>query len=117
MKFEQIIRTALIWLPSLILCTFFIPNAIAKIMNSNQQGKIITNSTVLMIVGIILLIATVLFLINKTILIGTAILASYMTCIVFIHIYKEKPFEVVMLIVVATIFAAYLRKPELFYLN
>lgn len=79
------------------------------------MDKIITNSTVIIIVGIILLIATALFLYNKTIIIGTTLLASHITCIVFIHMYKGKPFEVVTLIVVSTVFAAYLRKPQLFH--
>ena len=37
-----------------------------------------------------------------------------MTFIVFIHMYKGKPHEVTILIVMATIFASYIRKPEIF---
>jgi hypothetical protein len=94
---------------------FFIPNAIEKIFQSNQMDKIVTNNVALITIGIILLIATVLFLLNKTIIWGTTILAFYMTFIVFIHLYKGKPFEVAILIVIAIIFAAYLRKPALFH--
>lgn len=115
MKIEKLIRTVLIWLPSIMISTVFIQNAMGKIFQSGQQDKIITSNTVIIIVGIILLVATALFLFDKTIIWGTTVLASYMTCISFIHMYKGKPFEVVVLIVMATIFAAYLRKPELFH--
>ena len=47
-------------------------------------------------------------------ILGASVLASYMICIVFIHMYKEKPFEVVVLIVVATIFATFLGRPDYF---
>lgn len=117
MKYEKIIRTALIWLPSIVISMIFIQNGIGKIFHSNQMDKIVTNNTVIITVGIILLIATALFLYNKTIIWGTTILSLYMTFIVFIHLYKGKPFEVVVLIVMCTIFAAYLRKPQLFYNN
>jgi len=115
MTTKKIFKTILIWLPSVIITVFFIPNALGKIFQSGQLDKVITNSTVIIIVGIILLIGTVLFLINKTIIWGTTILALYMTFIVFIHMYKGKPYEVVILIVMSTIFAAYLRKPEFFH--
>jgi chromate transport protein ChrA len=115
MKTEKIFKTILVWLPSVIITMFFIPNALEKIFQSNQLDKVITNSTVIIIVGIILLIGTVLFLINKTIIWGTTILVLYMTFIVFIHMYKGKPYEVVILIVMTTIFAAYIRKPQLFH--
>ncbi|PHS68093.1 MAG: hypothetical protein COB12_01370 [Flavobacterium sp.] len=105
----------MIWLPSVIITLFFIPNALNKIFHSNQMDKIVANSTVMIITGIFLLIASVLFLYNKTILIGTAFLALYMTLIVFIHMYKGKPYEVTILIIMATIFAAYIRKPQVFY--
>ncbi len=115
MKIEKLIRTGLIWLPSVIISTVFIQNALRKIFQSDQLDKVIANNTVIIIVGIILLLATALFMFNKTMIWGAAVLAFYMTCIVFIHMYKGKPFEVVGLIVIATIFAAYLRKPGLFH--
>ena len=115
MKIENVLKTVLIWLPSLIISVFFVPNALDKILHSDEQDKITSNSTLIIIVGVILLIATVLFLINKTLILGTTLLALYMTFIVFVHMYKGKPFEVVILIVMATIFAAYLRKPHLFH--
>lgn len=111
---NKILKTLLIWLPSVIITLFFIPNALDKILNSNQTDKIVANSTILIATGIFLLIATALFLYNKTILIGTTLLALYMTFIVFIHMYKGKPYEVTILIVMATIFASYIRKPKLF---
>ncbi|MBL4592602.1 MAG: hypothetical protein JKX68_02170 [Flavobacteriales bacterium] len=117
MKREKRIRKALIWLPSLVISTIFIQNGIGKIFHSDQMDKIVTNNTVIISVGIILLIATALFLYNKTIVLGTSILALYMTFIVFIHMYKGKPFEVVVLIVMCTIFAAYLRKPQFFHIK
>lgn len=115
MNIEKILKTVLIWLPSIVVSIFFIPNALEKIFQSDQINKVVTNSTILIIVGVILLIATVLFLFNKTIIWGTALLAIYMTGIVCIHIYKEKQFVVTILIVMSTIFAAYLRKPTLFH--
>jgi len=111
----KILRTLLTWLPSIILTLFFIPNALDKILNSNQADKIVANSTIMIVTGIFLLLSTALYLYNKTILIGTTLLALYMTFIVFIHMYKGKPYEVTILIVMATILAAYIRKPEMFY--
>lgn len=115
MRFEKIIKTILIWLPSVMISIIFIQNGLGKIFQTNEMDKIITNNTVIISVGIILLISTVLFLINKTIIWGTTMLALYMTFITFIHISKEKPFEVVALIVVGTIFSACIRQPKLFY--
>ena len=117
MKAEKIFSRILIAMPSLILTLFFIPNALDKILNSNQTEKIVTNSTIMIITGIFLLISTALFLFYKTVIIGTTFLVFYMTFIVFIHIYKGKPYEVAMLIVIATIFASYIRKPQLFCLK
>jgi len=114
MKMNKILKTLLIWLPSLIITLFFIPNALDKILNSNQTDKIVANSTIMIATGIFLLISTALFLYNRTTLIGTTLLALYMTFIVFIHMYKGKPHEVTILIVMATIFASYIRKPEIF---
>jgi hypothetical protein len=68
-----------------------------------------------MVTGIFLLVSTGMFLYKKTLLIGTSLLALYMTFIVFIHMYKGKPYEVAILIVMATIFASYIRKPQLFH--
>lgn len=70
---------------------------------------------VVAIVGIGLLIAVALFPVNKTLILGTMLLAFYMTLIVFILIYKGKPFEIAILIVMLTVFAAYLRKPGVFH--
>ena len=108
------LKTLLTWLPSLVITLFFIPNALDKILNSNQTDKIVANSSIMITTGIFLLISTILFLYNKTILIGATLLALYMTFIVFIHMYKGKPYEVTILIVMATIFAAYIRKPKYF---
>ena len=112
MNSKQILSKILIWFPSLVITLFFIPNAIDKILNPNQTGKVISNNTIMMSTGIFLLAATVLFLYHKTILIGTTLLALYMTLIVCIHMYKGKPYEVAILIVMATIFASYIRKPS-----
>lgn len=105
------------WLPSVVITLFYIPNALDKILNSNQTDKIVADNTIMIATGIFLLIATALFLYNKTLLIGTTFLALYMTLIVFIHMYKGKPYEVTLLIVMATIFASYIRKPQLFQQN
>lgn len=110
-----ILKTILTWLPSVIITAFFIPNAFEKIFLPDQLNKVITHNSIIITVGIILLIGTILFLINKTIIWGTTILALYMTFIVFIHMYKGKPYEVVILIVMSIIFAAYLRQPGFFH--
>jgi hypothetical protein len=115
MKTKKILSTLLTWLPSVIILLFFIPNALNKILHPNQPEKFITNSIVMVGTGIFLLIASTLFLYNKTIRIGATFLASYMTFVVCIHMYKGKPYEVAILIVMATIFAAYIRKPQLFH--
>lgn len=115
MKFDQIIKTILSHLPSWILCAFFVPNAWSKIVQADQQVKVITNPTVIMIVGLVLLIAVGLFLVNKTMIYGAAILSIYMSFVVFVHMYKGKAYEVTSLIVVGTIFAVFLRNPALFY--
>lgn len=93
----------------------FYTNALNKILHYNQTDKIVANSSVMIITGLFLLIATALFLYNKTILLGTSLLALYMIFIVLIHMYKGKPYEVTILIVMATIFDAYIRKPLLFH--
>jgi len=105
------------WLPSVIITLFYILNALDKILNSNQTDKIVANSSIMIATGIFLLVSTGMFLYNKTILLGTSLLAFYMTFIVFIHMYKGKPNEVAILIVMATIFASYIRKPQLFNLK
>ena len=112
---NKVLKVLLMWLPSVIITLFFIPNALDKILNSNQTDKIVANGTIMISTGIFLLTATVLFLYNKTVLIGTTLLALYMTFIVFIHMYKGKPYEVAILIVMTTILASYMRKPHLFH--
>ena len=104
-------------LPSVIITLFYIPNALDKILNSNQTEKIVANSAIMIATGIFLLIATGLFIYHKTILIGTSLLTLYMTFIVLIHLYKGKAYEVTILIVMATIFASFIRKPQLFHLK
>ena len=117
MKFEKIFKTLLAWLPSMMISVFFVLNACDKILYADQLDKIITNNVILAAVGFMLLISTALFLYDKTIIYGTAFLATYMTCVTFIHLYKGKPFEVVLLITICVVFAAYFRKPQIFYQN
>jgi hypothetical protein len=104
----------LIWLPSLAVILFYIPNALDKLINHDQTGKVVESSAVMITAGIFILIGTALFLYNKTILIGTSMLVLYMIFIVLIHMYKGKPAEIVILILMATVFASYIRKPKLF---
>ncbi|SFN87057.1 hypothetical protein [Salegentibacter flavus] len=112
---EKTLSRILIWLPSLIITFYYIPNALDKLLDPNQTGKIVENAAVMIIAGIFLLIATALFLYKKTILIGTSMLVLYMIFIVLIHMYKGKPSEIVILILMATIFASYIRQPQLFH--
>lgn len=104
----------LVWLPSVMLALIFLPNAIEKICRPDQLDKVITNPILLVIIGLILAVAVVMFLINKTMIWGAAILVLYMSMVALIHMYKGKPHEVVALIVVSTVFAAYIRQPHLF---
>ena len=117
MNTNKILKTILLWLPSVMITLYYIPNALNKLLEPNQTGKIVESSAVIITAGIFLLIATALFLFNKTIMIGTAMLTLYMIFIVLIHMYKGKPSELVILILMATVFAGYIRKPELFQLN
>ncbi len=112
---ENTLSRILIWLPSLVITLYYIPNALDKLLDPNQTGKIVENSAVMITAGIFLLIATSLFLYNKTMLIGTSMLVLYMIFIILIHMYKRKPFEIVILILMVTIFASYIRKPQLFH--
>ena len=115
MKTTQFLKTILIWLPSVLISLFYIPNALDKILNSDQTEKIVSNGAVMILAGIFILIATGMFLYHKTILIGTGLLTMYMTFIIMIHMFKGKPYELVILITMATIFASYIRKPQLFH--
>ena len=112
---ENTLSRILIWLPTLAIILFYIPNALDKLINHDQTGKVVESSAVMITAGVFILIGTVLFLYNKTILIGTSMLVLYMTFIVLIHMYKGKPSEIVILILMATIFASYIRKPLLFH--
>ncbi|WP_196893093.1 hypothetical protein [Aureivirga marina] len=112
---NNFLKTLLTWLPSLVIMLIYIPNALSKIFEEEQVGKIVSNRGIMIATGIFLIISSILFLYNRTILIGTTLLALYMTFITCIHIYKGKPHEVALLIVIATIFCAFLRKPKLFH--
>jgi len=114
MKLRDIIILILKWLPTVAISIFYILNAVDKIIDSNQNEKVISNSSVMISTGIFLLVSVILFFYNKTMFIGTFLLSLYMTLIVFIHIYKDKPFEVAVLIVISTIFACYIRNPKQF---
>lgn len=113
MTTSKTIKTVLIWLPSLPIIIFFVQNAFDKIFYSNHSDKLVSNSTTIILTGVALLIATALFLYKKTIIVGTAILATYMAMVVFIHISKGKPFFLTLLIVLLTITAGYIRKTKL----
>ena len=95
----------------MVILLFYIPNALDKLIHHDQTGKIVESSAVMVTAGIFILIGIVLFLYDKTILIGTLMLALYMTCIALIHMYKDKPAEIVILILIATIVAAIIRQP------
>ncbi len=114
---NKILSRILIWLPTLVILLFYIPNALDKLINYDQTGKVVESSVVMISAGVFILIGTVLFLYNRTILIGTSMLVLYMTFIVLVHIYKGKPSEIVILILIATVFASYIRQPKLFYLD
>jgi len=114
MKVQSLLKTILLWLPSLTICCFYIPNALNKIIDHNQADKVIENPIIMIATGIFLLIAVGLFLYQKTMPIGSLLLALYMTLIMCIHMYKGKPYEVTILIIMSTIFAAYIRQPQYF---
>src|SRR5690606_14268212 len=98
---ENTLSRILIWLPTLTIILFYIPNALDKLINHDQTGKVVESSAVMITAGVFILIGTALFLYNKTIMIGTSILVLYMTFIVLIHMYKGKPAEIVILILMA----------------
>jgi hypothetical protein len=112
---ENTLSGILLWLPTLAIILFYIPNALDKLINHDQTGKVVESSAVMITAGVFILIGTALFLYNKTMLIGTSMLVLYMTFIVLIHMYKGKPAEIVILILMATVFASYIRKPQLFH--
>ncbi|WP_046755808.1 hypothetical protein [Kordia jejudonensis] len=114
MSVKKYLKRSLTWLPSTMITLFYIPNALNKLLDPNQTGKVVESNIIMIVTGIYLLIATALYLYKNTILIGTSMLSLYMIFIVLIHMYIGKPFEVAMLIVMATIFASYIRKPKLF---
>jgi len=58
-------KKLLIWLPSAIICLFYIPNALNKLLEPNQTGKIVENSAIMIIAGIFLLLAVGLSYIKK----------------------------------------------------
>ncbi len=113
-RFDKILSRILIWLPTLAILLFYIPNALDKLINHDQTGKVVESSVVMITAGVYILIGSVLFLYNRTILIGTSMLVLYMTFIVLIHMYKGKPLEIVILILIATVFTSYIRQPKLF---
>tara|TARA_R110002167_G_scaffold79830_5_gene219874 strand:+ start:10958 stop:11335 length:378 start_codon:yes stop_codon:yes gene_type:complete len=110
MKREKFLIKILTWTPSLVLTFFYIPNALNKLLDPNQTGKIVESSVVMITAGIFILVGIALFLYNRTMLIGTSMLVLYMISIVLIHIYRGKPSEVLILILISTVFAAYMRK-------
>ncbi|WP_196887408.1 hypothetical protein [Aureivirga sp. CE67] len=114
MKTNKILKTILIWLPSLIVALFYIPNAMDKLLNPNQTGKIVQSSAVMITAGIYILLSLALFLYNKTMILGSFLLSLYMVSIISIHLYKGKPAEILILLLMSTIFAAYIRKPQYF---
>jgi len=67
--------------------------------------------------GIFILTGLALFYYHKTMLWGVTMLSLYMLPVIGIHLYKGKPAEVLMLILMSTVFAIYIRKPEVFAKN
>ncbi len=64
--FEKTLSRILIWLPSLAIILFYIPNALGKLINHDQTGKVVESSAVMITAGVFILIGTALFLYNKT---------------------------------------------------
>lgn len=110
---KKLLKPFLIWLPSLMLSLIFVPNALEKISSAEQLNKVVSNPVVIVGTGIFLLIATGLFLYQKTVYYGASFLIGYYLLITGIHMYKGKPHEVVALIVVAIVFATYVRVPDI----
>jgi len=117
MTLKTSLASTLRWMPSFLISIFFIANALDKLMFSNASDKVVSNPTVIIIAGLFLLSATILFLNQKTIIIGASLLTLYMTCIVFIHMYKGKPYEVALLISCIPSVATCIRKPSLILKN
>ena len=109
-NWENFISKVLIWTPSFVLTFFYIPNGLDKLFNPDQTGKIVESSVVMIIAGLFILSGTLLFLLKRTMLIGTSMLVLYMLAITGIHLYKGKPAEILILILISTILATYIRK-------
>lgn len=117
MKTNRFLSIFLTWAPSLAITFFYIPKGLDKLLNPNQTGKIVENSAIMIIAGIFILLGNALFLYNKTIQIGTSMLVLYISCVILIHMYRDKPAEIVILMLIATIFASYIRAPKHFHKN
>lgn len=111
---KKVAKITLTWLPSLMLLFIYVPNAWKKIFDPIPVEKVIQSKTIMVITGGYLIIGCALFIYHKTLTIGTLMLTLYMVFITFIHLVKGKPHEVVILIIIATVFAAYLRKSNAF---
>ncbi|SFU54024.1 DoxX-like family protein [Pustulibacterium marinum] len=109
-QMERKLWQLLKWMPSLLVSIFYINNGFGKVLYPDASRKILSSIGIMRATGIFLIVATLLFLYQKTIIWGATLLALYMTFIVGVHIYKGKPYEVAMLIVFATVVAAYMRK-------
>lgn len=105
---------AMKWLPSIVMVMIFVENGLGKVINSDTTDKVIKSEAFIMAVGVLLIVASVLFLFKKTMIWGASFMVLYMTVITGIHWYKDKPFEVVALIVVGVVFATFIRRPEAF---
>ena len=79
-------------------------------LDPHQTGKIVQSSAVMLTAGVFILTGLVLFYYHRTMLWGVTMLSLYMLPVIGIHLYKGKPAEVLMLILMSTLFAAYLRK-------
>ena len=117
MKAKPILISILIYLPSVLLAVFYVPTALDKLLDPHQTGKIVQSSAVMLTAGIFILTGLALFYYHKTMLWGVTMLSLYMLAVIGIHLYKGKPAEVLMLILMSTLFAAYIRKPEVFERN
>ena len=101
----------------MLLAVFYVPTALDKLLDPNQTGKIVQSSAVMLTAGVFILTGLALFYYHKTMLWGVTMLSLYMLPVIGIHLYKGKPAEVLMLILMSTLFAAYIRKPEVLARN
>lgn len=54
--FEKTLSRIVIWLPTLAIILFYIPSTLDKLINHDQNGKVVESSAVMITAGVFILI-------------------------------------------------------------